>query len=525
MNVADLWAKLSLRADKSSFAAGERMMSSLKTAVVAFASYEGLKGLYELVNTTTEAAVHATRLGQQLGISGDAVQEFGYAAKVSGVDAEQLNIGMGKLAKGLYAAKEKGTGPLVDAFGKLGLSMNDPAIKSGDLGQSIEVIADKFSKMPDGADKAALAMELFGKSGKQLIPFLDQGKSGIEALRAEAEALGLVIDGPTREKFEAFERDQRRLGAVWDGIKNQLATALLPAFKDMAEGVLQWAVANKELIKTNIQRFAAVLEKGLRFLGKAVMYVFKAFTWLSDHASFTKVLLIALAATFGVLAIASIASAVASAAAWVLAMLPILAVIAAVTLVALIVDDLWHYLNGDKKTFFGAMQKDAEAGLGHKGVLGFIQDIIFAIENAVNKLREFKDDVQDFYNGTTKKSNWNTEEDVRISGALKDDALKARHQRALNAGFGAWTGGDRAYMQSLPAGDADKRVIPQVPQVQGGRIVIPPVQPIINVTGDAKKTADSITDAMNMVNKAIEDKLNDHYGALKQMTTYSGPAI
>ena len=40
-------------------------------------------------------------------------------------------------------------------------------------------VADAFKKMPDGAEKAGLAMKLFGKSGADLIPLLNEGADGL----------------------------------------------------------------------------------------------------------------------------------------------------------------------------------------------------------------------------------------------------------------------------------------------------------------------------------------------------------
>jgi len=53
-------------------------------------------------------------------------------------------------------------------------------------------LADKFAAMPDGATKAALALRLFGKEGVGIIPFLNQGREGLTALKEEVLYLGLV---------------------------------------------------------------------------------------------------------------------------------------------------------------------------------------------------------------------------------------------------------------------------------------------------------------------------------------------
>src|SRR5207237_10783621 len=60
--------------------------------------------------------------------------------------------------------------PLQMAFQQLGVSIYE---SNGQLRGESDVmmqVADAFKKMPDGAEKAGLAMKLFGKSGADLIP-------------------------------------------------------------------------------------------------------------------------------------------------------------------------------------------------------------------------------------------------------------------------------------------------------------------------------------------------------------------
>lgn len=58
--------------------------------------------------------------------------------------------------------------------------------------------------MPDGADKSALAMKVFGKSGMELIPLLNEGSDGITKLTDRARELGLVFDEQAGRNADAF---------------------------------------------------------------------------------------------------------------------------------------------------------------------------------------------------------------------------------------------------------------------------------------------------------------------------------
>lgn len=54
-------------------------------------------------------------------------------------------------------------------------------LKSSD--QLLKEVAGKFAGYQDGAAKAALAQELFGRSGAELMPLLNAGAEGISAIQ------------------------------------------------------------------------------------------------------------------------------------------------------------------------------------------------------------------------------------------------------------------------------------------------------------------------------------------------------
>lgn len=341
MQIADLWAGLSLKPDEASWKRGDALIQNVKRGLGFFIGFEAVKWIGELVTKTADAAIGAERLSQKLGVSAESIQELGYAARVSGVEAEQLQIGMQKLAKGLYEAATKGTGPVAETFAKLGISMQNPAVKSKDLGQTIELLAEKFKAMPDNATKTALAIELFGKSGTALIPLLNQGKDGIEAFRQEAEDLGIVLDQKTGKEFEKFEEDQIRVKASLEGLRNTAVKALLPALQEMVSGLVQWIKANKEVIASTIKGAVEALILVFKVLGAVVGVIVDVFEWFKEHTEIAEAALVALGVVIGVFALQA-------AAAWIVGFFPIVAVIAAITAVILIIKDLWASITTGK---------------------------------------------------------------------------------------------------------------------------------------------------------------------------------
>jgi len=211
------------------------LAKELQEGLEAFAGIEGVKSIKEMIEHTMEATIAAKHLGERLGITTEAVQALGYAADVSGSSQAALTSGLQRLSFNLQGGGLHAKG-FSSALSKLGISSDElrKTVKhggeGGGLDAALEEIAEKFKHMPNGAEKAALAMQLFGRgAGPQLIPFLNQGKEGIVSLREEAEKLGVTMGEEDVEKLEQHERAMKRLNARWGAVKDAIVVAIIPA--------------------------------------------------------------------------------------------------------------------------------------------------------------------------------------------------------------------------------------------------------------------------------------------------------
>lgn len=343
MNVADLAARLRIKPDKGSFDAADRLLTGVKVALGAIAAFKTVHFFAGLVEGTTELASRAVDVSKQLGITAEAVQELGYAAGQSGGSSELLEVGFKRLSATMAEA-QGGSKEARKAFKSLGIDMRD--LKGETLDQNFEVIAEAFRKMPDGADKAAAAMKIFGKSGVELIPLLNEGQAGIVKLREEAHELGGVIDNQTAAALEDFGDQQDKVKFSIQGLKNEIVVALLPTLREMTAGFLQWVKANRKIIAQRIAFVVRGIVAVLRVLGKALGVVIDVFQFFADHLGLAVTAALALGGAMLILKADSVAAALASAAAWVLALLPFLLLAAALAAVILIVQDLWSWMNG-----------------------------------------------------------------------------------------------------------------------------------------------------------------------------------
>jgi hypothetical protein len=190
-------------------------------ALGALAPVATVGGLAALVGKTIEAGDALNDMSQRTGVSVEALAKFKKAAATSGTDIDAVANSLVKLDKGLFNIGGKGdkVGPALE---RLGISAKDA---SGNLKSADQVtleIANKFKAMPDGVEKTATALDLFGKAGANMIPMLNEGGTAIEALSVK-------MTGAFAKKADEYNDKLATLGAKVGALAAGITVALLPA--------------------------------------------------------------------------------------------------------------------------------------------------------------------------------------------------------------------------------------------------------------------------------------------------------
>lgn len=199
------------------------------------------------ISSALNSADQLNKASQQIGITVEKLSALSFAADLSGVSLETLTSSMSRLSRSMQEAITNNTSTAARTFQALGISAADAA---GQFRPTVEVfgdLADRFARIQDGAGKTALAMNIFGRSGAQLIPLLNQGRAGLAEATAEAERLGLVIGTNTARAAEKFNDTLRVLGRVKDGIVASMAERLLPTLQRAADMFLRWTQESQTL--------------------------------------------------------------------------------------------------------------------------------------------------------------------------------------------------------------------------------------------------------------------------------------
>lgn len=188
-------------------------------------------GLATIMKQAINTADELYMLSQRVGVSVESLSVLKYAAEQSDLSLEQMQVGLKKLSTNLYDVSIGAGKDTALIFNELGLSVFSANGKVKQADQALLEIADRFAKMTDGTEKSALAVKLFGKSGLELIPFLNEGASGIKALTDEAERLGLKLSTETGAAAEQFNDDLAKISAAIQGISYKLLPGLTNEFE------------------------------------------------------------------------------------------------------------------------------------------------------------------------------------------------------------------------------------------------------------------------------------------------------
>jgi hypothetical protein len=118
------------------------------------------------------------------------------------------------------------------------LSVDMGQIGKGNTQTVMLQVADAFKRIENPAQKAALAQQLFGRSGLALLPLLNSGSKGIREQIGLQERYGNVISGKTVKDTKRLIERQREMNAAYNGVKVQLGQALLPVIVQLSKALV-----------------------------------------------------------------------------------------------------------------------------------------------------------------------------------------------------------------------------------------------------------------------------------------------
>lgn len=248
---------------------------------LALAGAAGAAGLGVLVKRSIDAADEMSKAAARAGMTTEQLSRLAWAGELADVSLAALTTSSARLSNQMAEVASGGAKDTKALFDRLGISVVDLQGKLRPVGDVIYDLADVFAGMENGATKTALAMQIFGRSGAELIPLLNSGRQGLAAYADEADRLGKTISTQAGRDAEEFNDTLTRLGAVFDGLMLKIGTGLLPDLQALMNTLASPAFASAmQTFGSNVIAIARAIAEVFIGATKA----FNSFMALVDNA-------------------------------------------------------------------------------------------------------------------------------------------------------------------------------------------------------------------------------------------------
>ncbi len=227
----------------------------IATAAAGAATAAGA-ALNSAVNDTAAYADEIDKASFRSGLGAENLQRLKYAAEQSGASlenieksAKKMNDRLGEVSEG----NEKG----IEMFDKLGVAIYDA---DGNIRDSDSVYNDVLSKLADMGDTAeatAIGTDLFGKAFTDLKPLLAAGSDGINALKDNADKLGIVMSQESVTAGVKYGDTIADIKNALGGAARSIGASVLPMFQKFADKIIEYIPK----IQNFINRIIPVVEK------------------------------------------------------------------------------------------------------------------------------------------------------------------------------------------------------------------------------------------------------------------------
>lgn len=240
---------------KRGIASIKKSLAGLDQAFAALGTGISLAGVTAFTVNAARSADQINKLSDRLALSTEALSEFGFVAKQSGLDFRTFGTALQRAIRRVADAADE-TGPAVDALRELGLNAKQLETLAPD--QVFEALAEALSQVDSEYKRVSLAQKIFDSEGVALLQTMTRGAEGVRELREEFRQFGAVVDEETADIGTNLVDSFGRLDAAGQALGNNLLRVLGPALTDTIN-----ALAN---LLPQAASFAVRAFEGLRFV-------------------------------------------------------------------------------------------------------------------------------------------------------------------------------------------------------------------------------------------------------------------
>lgn len=286
-------------------------MRRLAIRVAAAAGLAG-GGIFKITQATAGLGDEVAKTAERLGVGVEWLQEMRYAADSAGVSSSTFDMAIQRAGRRIGEFAATGKSEAASAIQALGLQVLDANGKLRSMEELLPEIADKLARIRSPMVRNALAMRFFDSEGVKLVQMFRDGSRGMDALRARARELGLVLGKDSVRDTEDYVTALADTKAALTGVRNIIGVELMPVVRDLALRLTAFLTENREAITAWAQRFAEAIptfdqmRTFVADLFERLRPIANAFQWVADKIGVANTALLVIGAYIGGPLIASL---------------------------------------------------------------------------------------------------------------------------------------------------------------------------------------------------------------------------
>lgn len=212
--------------------ANKKLNDTLKSLTIGLTA--AFAALTKFAVDTANTADELSTLAVQTGLTTTEIQRLQYAANFVDVEFDTMASSITKLEQNMNKARN-GSKDMTESFRKLHVRVTDNNGKLKDANEIFLEVIDKLGKIKNETEMDALAMELFGKSAKELKPLIEAGSQALKEYGDEAERNGLIMSESEITAANSFKDSMDRLNAALSRLKQLLGEAIMPILEGVVD--------------------------------------------------------------------------------------------------------------------------------------------------------------------------------------------------------------------------------------------------------------------------------------------------
>jgi hypothetical protein len=190
------------------------------------------KALFDLTAQTAETEGHLFDLSQKLNFTVETLSAVSIAAQTSGSDIDGISTAFGIFDKNVTKVNDGSSKQLLATFKALHIDTRNNETALRDAFKAL-------AALDEGERQTALAMQLFGKSGKDVLGVIKEMGGDIDGATKKFAEMGILISGDAARAADRYGDQWKMLDLRFEASKRIIGEELMPVFFQLSDALSQ----------------------------------------------------------------------------------------------------------------------------------------------------------------------------------------------------------------------------------------------------------------------------------------------